>query len=94
MMPRYTNVDKLWKNIDKHLEREPVEKHLFHLIINEVGWERIDPVKHAHWIVENESDSFGDHYRTYYTCSKCKHLTFKGWNFCPDCGAKMDEEDS
>ena len=50
-----------------------------------------DAVIHAYWIVEKESDSFGDHYRTYYACSRCNHLTFKGWNFCPDCGAKMDK---
>ena len=50
-----------------------------------------DAVVHAYWIVEKESDSFGDHYRTYYTCSRCNHVTFKGWNFCPDCGAKMDK---
>lgn len=47
---------------------------------------------HAHWILKEEVDSFGDHFRTYIICSRCNHLTFKIWNFCPDCGSIMDED--
>lgn len=95
-MPRYTNVDKLFKNIDKHLEREPVEKHLFHLIINEVGWERIAPVKHAHWIEGEDINC-----KPIVECSHCGdvlHLDGDSdpfhdhFYYCPNCGAKMDGE--
>lgn len=54
----------------------------------------VTPVKHGHWI---EQDGFdGD---TYYDCSVCGHswVTIEGtpqdneMNYCPYCGAHMDE---
>lgn len=53
-----------------------------------------EPVRHGHWI---EKDGFdGD---TYYDCSACGHswVTIEGtpqdneMNYCPYCGAHMDE---
>ena len=45
------------------------------------------PVKHGHWIKDNK--------RMVYQCSVC-HGSFQeigyGFNFCPECGAKMDEK--
>lgn len=45
----------------------------------------VDPVKHGHWI-EAKYPLF--------TCSECG-ATYQdigyGYNFCPNCGAKMDE---
>lgn len=51
-----------------------------------------EPVKHAHWI---------DPVHGVYKCSNCGNfLDFRGVNagrgdanYCPNCGAKMDEED-
>lgn len=44
------------------------------------------PVKHGHWIKDGK--------RMVYQCSKC-HGSFQeigyGFNFCPECGTKMDE---
>lgn len=63
----------------------------------ETLWEMIDnlpevdaePVRHGHWITHNEGNPF----EIYGKCSICgfsqsisDHL-----NYCPDCGAKMDE---
>ena len=41
------------------------------------------PVVHAHWI---------DGYR-WQTCSKCRNKGKRSWEFCPNCGAKMDREE-
>lgn len=52
----------------------------------------VQEVKHGHWNVtirlSNESTSvIGD-------CSVCGYRGgMRRWNFCPNCGAKMDEED-
>lgn len=61
-------------------------------------WEILDipaadvaPVKHGHWI--EQENWIPDDY--YYTCSACgeDYNTIDGtldYNFCPNCGAKMD----
>lgn len=54
----------------------------------------VAPVKHGHWIEQDGYD--GD---TYYDCSACGHswVTIEGtpqdneMNYCPYCGAKLDE---
>lgn len=48
----------------------------------------IKPVRHGRWIPKTYSIS---------ECSACKQLHFAhvdSWNYCPNCGAKMDKEDS
>ena len=46
----------------------------------------VAPVVHGRWIVTDVI-----------TCSECQHFTrseFAGrWNYCPNCGARMDKED-
>lgn len=47
-------------------------------------------VRHGHW--EKGKDIYG----TYYKCSLCDQAFNEfgySFNYCPECGAKMDEED-
>ena len=47
------------------------------------------PVRHGRWI-EQEKYTFG----TMYDCSICDNRILDNghsWNYCPNCGAKMDE---
>ena len=49
----------------------------------------VAPVIHAHWIRQDESF-------TRFKCSnpECSAENFSGFeNYCPNCGAKMDEEE-
>ena len=54
------------------------------------------PVVHAHWIEQEDGNL-----DTYYTCSSCKEDfdLIAGtpcenlYNYCPSCGAKMDEKE-
>lgn len=46
------------------------------------------PIVHAHWIKSNYDNIDG----TIYKCSNCNTEFFSAWNYCPNCGAKMDEE--
>ena len=56
------------------------------------------PVVHGRW-EESTDDWFGT---TVYTCSKCRedYVLAEGtpkqklWNYCPNCGAKMDEKEA
>lgn len=45
-----------------------------------------DPI-HAHWIESHYDNVDG----TIYKCSHCNHELFSAWNYCPHCGARMDE---
>ena len=51
----------------------------------------VAPVRHARWI-EQEKYTFG----VMYDCSICDNLILDNghsWNYCPNCGAKMDGGD-
>lgn len=53
-------------------------------------------VRHGHWISEEEAVQL-DRYDLAYTCSVCGRCDWdctesKNFNFCPNCGAKMDGE--
>ena len=56
----------------------------------------VAPVIHAHWIEQEDGNL-----DTYYTCSSCKEDfdLIAGtpcenlYNYCPNCGAKMDEKE-
>ncbi len=45
------------------------------------------PVVHAHWIKNNYDNVDG----TIYKCSNCNTEFFSAWNYCPHCGARMNE---
>ena len=49
----------------------------------------VAPVRHGRWI-EKDKYTFG----TFYDCSICDNRILDNghsWNYCPNCGAKMDE---
>ena len=49
----------------------------------------VAPVRHGRWI-EKDKYTFG----TFYDCSICDNRSLDNghsWNYCPNCGAKMDE---
>ena len=51
----------------------------------------VAPVRHGRWI-EQEKYTFG----VMYDCSICGDRILDNghsWNYCPNCGAKMDEEE-
>lgn len=56
------------------------------LALYELAAADVAPVVHGRWIVTDVI-----------TCSECQHFTrseFAGrWNYCPNCGARMDKED-
>ena len=51
----------------------------------------VAPVRHGRW-VEKEKYTFG----IMYDCSLCENRILDNghsWNYCPNCGAKMDESE-
>lgn len=56
------------------------------------------PVVHAHWITEQEAEEI-NRYDLTYCCSACGHCDWdctesEGFEYCPNCGAKMDEKEN
>ena len=61
--------------------------------VNQIPIIEAEPVKHAHWV------PCEDEYEDEYKCSACGGTQFfamtpqdEGWEYCPHCGAKMDEK--
>lgn len=96
-------VEKRRLNYYHEFVREVPEEQL-HNIRAKIGYYEAavealrNPVRHGRWI-EKEDWNVDDYY---YTCSACGEdfVTIDGtpsdnlWNFCPNCGAKMDGEQS
>lgn len=46
----------------------------------------VAPVRHGRWVVIDAEEP------RRYGCSECKRLSWHMENYCPNCGARMDEE--
>lgn len=52
-----------------------------------------EPVRHGKWIKADTQQYFRKHYPLF-TCSACGYRkdSQKKWNYCPNCGCRMDVE--
>lgn len=90
--------------MDEYIKREAAITALLNDAQEQVGYSREDaadcirymdaadvaPVVHGRW-VEKEKYTFG----IMYDCSLCENRILDNghsWNYCPNCGAKMDGE--
>lgn len=88
-MNRYIDVNELQENICKRVSNSAIRGWL-NAIINDISAADVAPVMHGHWI-KYAKYSFG----TMYDCSICNDRILDNghsWHYCPNCGAKMDEE--
>lgn len=53
----------------------------------------VQEVKHAHWYEHIVGTEITDPILRYYVCSNCHMINDLYAEYCPWCGAKMDEED-
>lgn len=58
-------------------------KSVIRIVKKDVPVADVQPVIHAKWIEDYIMTKF-------YICSNCKNYKYKRYNYCPDCGAKMD----
>ena len=68
------------------------KQKLFDSIVDQQPTVDAEPVKHGKWL-----KAYGDHeafgIRPFYRyCSCCNESTVFPYNYCPNCGARMDEE--
>ena len=68
--------------------REEDAKHFFHVSRADIDAQPTidaEPVRHGKWIEYPIADGMNQ-------CSECGVLRFGESNYCPNCGARMDEE--
>lgn len=53
---------------------------------------KAEPVRHGKWIKADSQQYFRKHYPLF-TCSACGYRkdSQKKWDYCPNCGARMDK---
>ena len=51
----------------------------------------VQEVKRGRWIAADEQPYFRKHYHTM-VCSECGKRRDGKWHYCPNCGAKMEDE--
>ena len=93
-MPRLIDADALLKDIgeepmnwtDTQAEvQEYVDWKRTVATINSAQTIEAEPVRHGHWELADEQEPMR------YGCAKCKRMSWYRSNYCPNCGAKMDE---
>lgn len=61
-------------------------------IINQLSREDVEPVIYAHWIGINPKKDVEGWIECDYKCSACDEISWEEHNYCPNCGAKMEEK--
>lgn len=88
---RLIDADKLKEDMTKRqIEKRDLNASFF-AVINEQPTVEAEPVRHGHWEYV-DAPVFGNPYGSY-KCDCCGNSMAHKTNYCPNCGAKMDEED-
>ncbi len=87
-MSRYIDVDKLQETIYKRVNN-PAIRGWLNPLINEQPIADVKEVKHGQWSWYRISE---DYIYIKYACSQCHYTNPYATEFCPHCGAQMDEE--
>lgn len=89
-MSKYIDADELIKTLNR--EGVPFNEDVNYFILNAPAAD-VQEVKHGRWYKGRVSSTGGGSYGVY-QCSICEAMfpdVGYGYNYCPICGAKMDE---
>lgn len=104
-MDGYVNKKDVFNEIvDSYHIRTDIQFKALREALDKVSMADVAPVRHAHWI-EKEHPQYPDIYNSSYFCSYCNskapsyyldyshEIISEKWDYCPNCGAIMDEEE-
>lgn len=81
-MARYIDIDKTLDAMDKKNFQDIADKEIYMKTVKDQPIADVQSVIHAHWHVNGPF---------IYYCPKCFMCYVYQSNYCPNCGAKMDE---
>ena len=91
-MPRYIDADLILPEMESKLDMQELylPAHFQEFIVDEIPTADVAPVRHGYWVKEKRDVLIHWH------CSACKECYFleePNAEYCPHCGAKMDEKE-
>lgn len=88
-MPRLIDADRIVYSWTIDNDGEEHDGVTLQSIIDKLPTVDAEPVRHGHWIF-NPKDAIEMMF-TLPKCSECGHESSDALNYCPNCGAKMQE---
>ena len=85
--------DELIEIINYTFSKPPFSRKTIKRMIDMARTVDAVPVKHGKWIHEVRYTIDSLHSYQQYRCSKCGMTYITNTNYCPECGARMDEHD-
>ena len=86
----YWHLHELWSDASEK-QREALSIAMQDIEFVDLMLKDAVPVQRGRWIEHEIPDE--PLYGTDYECSVCGKFHHDNWNYCPDCGAKMDLEE-
>ena len=93
-MSRLIDADKLIEETQEHIDEwngwEDTRggMKIIQEVIREMPTIEAEPVRHGKWIKVDDDKPIA------YDCSECDAMVTRMYNYCPKCGAKMEEGDT
>lgn len=90
-MPRYIDADLILPEMESKLDMQELylPVHFQEFIVDEIPTADVAPVRHGYWVKEKRDVLIHWHCSA---CKECFYLDKPNAEYCPHCGAKMDEE--
>ena len=92
-MARYIDADLILPEMESKLDMQELYLpiHFQDFIVDEIPSADVSPVRHGRWVKEKTDVLIHWHCSA---CEECFFLDKPNSEYCPHCGAKMDEEEN
>lgn len=91
-MSRYIDADLILPEMESKLDMQELylPAHFQEFIVDEIPTADVSPVRHGYWVKEKRDVLIHWHCSA---CKECFYLDEPNAEYCPHCGAKMDEKE-
>ena len=90
-MPRYIDADLILPEMESKFDMQELylPANFQEFIVDEIPTADVAPVRHGYWVKEKRDVLIHWHCSA---CKECYYLDTPNTEYCPHCGAKMDEK--